>query len=82
LEAGVIDAKTKRGRLKLTNGNLSYKVSNWSTCCEIGDCVKEPIRCRNNLGRKEFRNLNMKSRTYTGKVSYLCATVVNGCEMC
>jgi hypothetical protein len=82
VEAGMIETKTKREKLNLTNGKVSYKISNWSTYCEVGDCANEPIRCRNNLGRRELRNLNMKGRTWIDKVNYMCATVASGCNIC
>ena len=78
VEVGVKDDKTKRKKLKLTNRNLTYKISNWSTNCEVDDCANEPIRCINNLGRRELRNLNVKCRTWINKVSYRCATVATG----
>jgi hypothetical protein len=79
-EVRVKDDKTKRKKLKLTNGNLTYKISNWSTNCKVDDCANEPIRCINNLGRRELRNMNMKCRTWIDKVSFICATVARGSQ--
>jgi hypothetical protein len=78
VEVGAKDEKTKRKKLKLTNENLTYKTSNWSTNCEVDDCANEPIRCINNLGRRELRNLNMKCRIWIDKVSFMCVTVASG----
>jgi hypothetical protein len=82
VEAGVKDDKTMRQKLNLTNGRLTYKISNWSTNCEVDDCANEPIRCINNLGRREHRNLNMKCRTWIDKVSFICATVASAKFCC